>query len=135
MHIPRSWKCSCAVVSALALAACAVGTGAPDTTSDTANLPSLPSPSNAAGPVSPADAAGLDAETTHHDASAADAAPKADAAPTPTNACPGYAAPSEPAACKCAAGKSCDANNCFGGYYCELASTPPKCVRKPSSCP
>ena len=137
MHIPRSWRWSCAVLLALPLAACAVGTGAPDTSSGTVDLPSLPSPNNAAGPVSPSpsDAAGLDAETTHLDGSAPDAALKGDAAPTPTHACPGYAAPTEPAACKCAAGKSCDANNCFGGYYCELASTPPRCVRKPSSCP
>jgi len=137
MHIPRSWRWSCAVLLALPLAACAVGTGAPDTSSGTVDLPSPPSPNNAAGPVSPSpsDAAGLDAETTHLDGSAPDAALKGDAAPTPTHACPGYAAPTEPAACKCAAGKSCDANNCFGGYYCELASTPPRCVRKPSSCP
>ena len=135
MHIPRSWRWSCAVLFALPLAACAVGTGAPDTSSGTVDLPSLPSPNNAAGPVSPSDAAGLDAETTHLDGSCPDAALKGDAAPTPTHACPGYAAPTEPAACKCAAGKSCDPNNCFGGYYCELASTPPRCVRKPSSCP
>lgn len=135
MHIPRSWRWSFAVLFALALTACAVGTGAPDTSSGTVDLPSLPSPNNAAGPVSPSDAAGFDAATTHLDGSALDAALKGDAAHTPTNACPGYAAPTEPATCKCAAGKSCDANNCFGGYYCELASTPPRCIRKPSSCP
>jgi hypothetical protein len=46
--------------------------------------------------------------------------------------CPGYADPSTPASCTCQSGHTCTQNNCYGGYFCELANS--KCVAPPSSC-
>ena len=132
MQHAKSWTRSFLfLVAPAVVTACAVGTGAENIDGQaTTNLPSLPTPSTAAGPVSTADASGHDASLP--DAAEADAGHKADAA---TSACLGYAAPTETATCKCPAGKMCDANHCFGGYYCELTATPPKCVHKPASCP
>jgi len=51
---------------------------------------------------------------------------------TPSGACSGYADPSTPATCHACSGSTCQANGCYGGYYCNLSTT--KCVAKPSSC-
>jgi len=136
MFCTRSLVC---LLPLVVVTACAVGTAAPDTTVDAtgaSNLPSLPAPTTAGGPASPGDASAPDAEVHPADAGGdAPAAQKPDAAPA--TGCPGYAAPTQAAPCKCTAAKnkSCAANNCYGGYYCELTSTPAKCVPRPSSCP
>lgn len=68
----------------------------------------------------------------------ADATAKADTSAPPVvdsaTACPGYALPSETAACKACLSSSptCQPNGCFNGYYCNLSSD--KCAPKPSGC-
>ena len=47
--------------------------------------------------------------------------------------CADYAAPGVSAPCPCSAGHTCAANNCYGGYFCELANL--RCVPAPSGCP
>jgi hypothetical protein len=51
---------------------------------------------------------------------------------TSGSACPGYAPPDMPAGCTCASGHTCPANNCYGGWYCELSDD--KCVAPPAQC-
>ncbi len=46
--------------------------------------------------------------------------------------CNGYADPNTPAACHACKVSPCQANGCFGGYYCDLGQT--RCVPKPSGC-
>ena len=48
------------------------------------------------------------------------------------SSCAGYAAPGVSAGCPCSAGNTCTANNCYGGYFCELANL--RCVPAPSGC-
>jgi hypothetical protein len=45
---------------------------------------------------------------------------------TGSSGCAGYALPDESAGCACPSGHSCTANHCYGGWYCDLATT--KCV-------
>lgn len=73
-----------------------------------------------------ADTTANDAGGTTDDASSAGA----DAA----TACPGYALPTESAPCHACQQTSttCQANGCYGGYYCNLSSQ--KCQTKPSGC-
>lgn len=72
------------------------------------------------------------------DAAKADATAKADTSAPPVvdsaTPCPGYALPSETAACKACQSSSptCQPNGCFNGYYCNLSSD--KCAAKPSGC-
>jgi len=51
---------------------------------------------------------------------------------TSGSSCPGYADPNTPAGCTCSSGHTCGANNCYGGWYCELSDD--KCVAPPSNC-
>ncbi|HSQ67901.1 MAG TPA: cytochrome c [Polyangiaceae bacterium] len=48
------------------------------------------------------------------------------------SSCAGYADPSTPASCHACKVAPCQANGCFGGYYCELAES--RCVPRPSGC-
>ncbi len=49
-------------------------------------------------------------------------------------ACPGYALPDEAAGCTCPSGHTCTANNCYGGWYCDLSTT--RCVNPANvTCP
>jgi hypothetical protein len=77
------------------------------------------------------------------DEGASDAGKKAsakDAASSPSEAgassCPGYALPNEVADCiACDAGTSgCQANGCYGGYYCNVSLSFHKCAPPPSGC-
>ena len=119
------------VLMSVALLACAVGSPDSQTEPDTTNVPALPSPSSPGErvPGSQPDAGGSDADHTPEAS-----APETGASSAKPGSCKGYAAPTETATCKCPAGKACGANNCYGGYYCELTTTPPKCVPKPASC-
>ncbi len=49
-----------------------------------------------------------------------------------STACPGYATPAEGSTCTCAAGHACEANHCYGGYFCELSNQ--RCVPSPAGC-
>lgn len=46
--------------------------------------------------------------------------------------CEGYADPTTKAGCHACSGGDCQPNGCFGGWYCDLATT--HCVAKPSGC-
>lgn len=61
------------------------------------------------------------------DASTDDVAQQ-DAAPT----CTGYADPTATGSCHACTGSNCQANGCFGGWYCKLDTE--KCVAKPDGC-
>jgi hypothetical protein len=62
--------------------------------------------------------------------SGTDGGPGSDAGPGST--CAGYAAPDTPAGCSCASGHTCGANNCYGGYFCNLTTN--KCAAPPTGC-
>ena len=49
-----------------------------------------------------------------------------------TGMCTGFAAPDTTASCHACTGGSCQANGCFGGFYCKLDAL--KCVAKPDGC-
>ena len=49
-----------------------------------------------------------------------------------TATCTGYADPETTGTCHACTGSSCQANGCFGGWYCKLDTQ--KCVTKPSGC-
>ena len=49
------------------------------------------------------------------------------------SSCSAYATPTVAAPCHGCGSKPCQANGCYGGYWCEVAL--PKCVPKPASCP
>ena len=51
---------------------------------------------------------------------------------TVTGGCAGFADPSTPAACHACKVSPCQANGCFGGYYCDLTLS--RCVPKPAGC-
>lgn len=119
------------LVAALATTACAVGTTADTGPGDPSNAPPLDPPASTAKPVVPS----TDASVTDAGKGADTSVPDTGAPDTSTGACAGYAAPTVAAGCMCAAGKTCTANNCYGGYYCELTAIPPKCVPKPATCP
>lgn len=46
--------------------------------------------------------------------------------------CDGFADPATHSVCHACYGGSCQANGCYGGYYCEVA--PEHCVPKPNGC-
>ena len=46
--------------------------------------------------------------------------------------CSGYADPSTTSTCHACTGATCQANGCFGGWYCKLDTE--KCVIKPDGC-
>jgi len=47
-------------------------------------------------------------------------------------ACIGYADPQTSGSCHACTGSNCQANGCFGGWYCKLDTE--KCVIKPDGC-
>ena len=57
-----------------------------------------------------------------------DVAAREDAA----QACIGYADPQTSGSCHACTGSNCQANGCFGGWYCKLDTE--KCVIKPDGC-
>jgi len=46
--------------------------------------------------------------------------------------CAGYADPETTGSCHACTGSNCQANGCFGGWYCKLDTE--KCVSKPDGC-
>jgi hypothetical protein len=58
--------------------------------------------------------------------------PEVDAAREAAPACTGYADPDTTATCHACSGGNCQANGCFGGYFCKLDTQ--KCVAKPDGC-
>jgi len=46
--------------------------------------------------------------------------------------CDGYADPTTPSVCHACSGSGCQPNGCFGGWFCDLATS--HCVSKPSGC-
>ena len=46
--------------------------------------------------------------------------------------CEGYAEPTTPSVCHACSGASCQPNGCFGGWFCDVATT--HCVPQPSGC-
>ncbi|HEY2367144.1 MAG TPA: hypothetical protein VGH87_12200 [Polyangiaceae bacterium] len=49
-----------------------------------------------------------------------------------TQTCTGYADPQTTGTCHACTGSNCQANGCFGGWYCKLDTQ--KCVAKPDGC-
>lgn len=47
--------------------------------------------------------------------------------------CAGFAAPTAPSGCQGCGTHTCQANGCYGGYWCNAATN--KCHPKPASCP
>ncbi len=62
------------------------------------------------------DAEVLDAALAHEDAASRDSGRALDAGPV---LCKGYAPPELPADCEACWGKGCQANGCYGGYWCD----------------
>jgi hypothetical protein len=94
------------------------------------------SPAPAPAPSYDADADVVDGSATSRaDASTSgthDAAREAETIDAP-NACAEYAAPTVAARChSCPAGKVCQANGCWGDYWCNVPTV--RCVMPPSGC-
>ena len=71
------------------------------------------------------------------DASTPVTLPAPDASTTPdqdaeTATCTGYADPNTAGNCHACTGSNCNANGCFGTWYCKLDTQ--KCVAKPDGC-
>src|SRR5438270_707424 len=54
------------------------------------------------------------------------------ATPPPPSTCGSLVAPDSTAQCSACSGSSCQANGCYGGYWCDGATN--KCHAPPSSC-
>ena len=128
-----------AVTGVLAATACTTNGDAPGgTIVDEPGAPSAvdPSASPSPAPSSAADADLVDGnETSLADASTTDPRDAAREAETivAANACADYAAPTVASRCHgCPAGKVCQANGCWGGYWCDVPAV--RCVMPPSSC-
>jgi hypothetical protein len=63
-----------------------------------------------------------------NDDASADSSPDVSTQP----ACVGFAEPNAAATCHACSGTSCQANGCFGGWYCNTTTF--KCVAKPDGC-
>jgi hypothetical protein len=128
-----------AVTGGLAVTACTTNGDPPGATIvDEPAAPIAVDPNASASPVasSTADADVLDGNATSlADASTSDsrdAAREAEAIVAP-NACADYAAPTVASKChSCPAGKVCQANGCWGGYWCNVPTV--RCVTPPSGC-
>jgi hypothetical protein len=128
-----------AVTGGLAATACTTNGDAPGgalVDEPAAPIPDEPDASPAPAPSATADAAVVDGDATSLvDASASgprDAAREAETIAAP-NACANYAAPTVASKChSCPAGKVCQANGCWGGYWCDVPTV--RCVTAPSGC-
>ncbi len=81
------------------------------------------------------DAGGSDsaiADAGPTDTGVTDAGP-VDAGPIPAN-CGALDGPSVASCCKCTKGKTCDANNCYGGWFCNHDSCKCQAPPAPSTC-
>ena len=95
---------------------------------------SLMDPAQSVDPVATDDASAIETSAPitlpEPDASAQEQDAAQEAA---TQTCTGYADPNTTAICHaCTSGSSCQANGCFGGWYCKLDTQ--KCVTKPDGC-
>jgi hypothetical protein len=115
------------------IVACAVGStddstepyAAPTATSSSEPAPSPRGTSSNPGPASTG-GSNADASTASTDGGSDSGASSSG------GACAGYAKPTTIATCHSCGTRPCQANGCYGSYYCELSSK--KCVPKPSGC-
>ena len=128
-----------AVSGGLAATACTTNGDAPGATivdEPAAPIAVDPNAAPSAAPSSTADADVVDGDATSLvDASASDPRDAAREAQTigAPNACASYAAPTVASRChSCPAGKVCQANGCWGGYWCDVPTV--RCVPAPSGC-
>ena len=140
---PTRFRALGAPVAALALMACmaSVASVACTTNGDPPSgalmdEPGAPHDAQATDPITTADEDGgadaHEADATSDARQTSDAARDAEGIARPSS-CTGYASPTTTATCRgCPAARACQANGCFGSYWCELAAI--RCVARPPFC-
>jgi hypothetical protein len=98
------------------------GAATPHLGTDASTPPATPKASEDAG--ASADAGGADTyapEDAGHEKKDAGSSKETDSGSTSTTICKGYAPPDVTASCSACKSPPCQANGCYGGYWCEMS--------------